>query len=55
MSSQSPFTDSTVVVSGGGRGIGLAIAAGAANRGANVVPGTAHTAVAHVEAAGDKS
>ena len=55
-----------MVVSGGSRGIGLAIALGAARRGANVVllaktaephpklPGTVHTAVAEVEAAGGK-
>ena len=58
------FADRTLVISGGSRGIGLAIALGAANRGANVVllaktaephpklPGTVHTAVAEVEAAG---
>src|SRR4030088_1486218 len=57
------FTDRTLVVSGGSRGIGLAIALGAAKHGANVVllaktaephpklPGTVHTAVADVEAA----
>jgi len=62
----STFTDRTLVVSGGSRGIGLAIALGAATRGANVVllaktaephpklPGTVHTAVADVEAAGGK-
>jgi citronellol/citronellal dehydrogenase len=62
----SPFTDRTLVVSGGSRGIGLAIALGAAKQGANVVllaktsephpklPGTVHTAVADVEAAGGK-
>ena len=66
MSSQSTFTDRTLVVSGGSRGIGLAIALGAAKHGANVVllaktaephpklPGTVHTAVADVEAAGGK-
>ena len=55
-----------MVVSGGSRGIGLAIALGAAKHGANVVllaktaephpklPGTVHTAVAAVEAAGGK-
>jgi len=60
------FTDRTMVVSGGSRGIGLAIALGAAKHGANVVllaktaephpklPGTVHTAVAAVEAAGGK-
>jgi citronellol/citronellal dehydrogenase len=62
----STFTDRTLVVSGGSRGIGLAIALAAAKRGANVVllaktaephpklPGTVHTAVADVEAAGGK-
>ncbi len=66
MSSQSSFTDRTLVVSGGSRGIGLAIALGAAKHGANVVllaktaephpklPGTVYTAVADVEAAGGK-
>ena len=50
------FADRTMVVSGGSRGIGLAIALGAARHGANVVllaktaephpklPGTVHTA-----------
>ncbi|MGB5794590.1 MAG: SDR family NAD(P)-dependent oxidoreductase, partial [Mycolicibacter algericus] len=53
-----------MVVSGGSRGIGLAIGLGAARLGANVVllaktaephprlPGTVHTAAAEVEAAG---
>jgi citronellol/citronellal dehydrogenase len=66
MTRQASFTDRTLVVSGGSRGIGLAIALGAAKRGANVVllaktsephpklPGTVHTAVADVEAAGGK-
>ena len=66
MTSPSPFTDRTLVVSGGSRGIGLAIALGAAQLGANCVllaktskphpklPGTVHTAVADVEAAGGK-
>ncbi len=54
----------TVVMSGGSRGIGLAIGVAAARQGANVVilaktdvpdprlPGTVHTAVAEIEAAG---
>src|SRR6185437_6441912 len=62
----STFADRTLVVSGGSRGIGLAIAIGAARLGANVVllaktaephpklPGTVHTAVAEIEAAGGK-
>ncbi|MGV0718707.1 NAD(P)-dependent oxidoreductase [Mycolicibacterium sp. XJ662] len=62
----STLTDRTLVISGGSRGIGLAIALAAARRGANVVllaktaephpklPGTVHTAVADVEAAGGK-
>jgi citronellol/citronellal dehydrogenase len=62
----SPLTGRTMLVSGGSRGIGLAIALGAARHGANVVllaktaephprlPGTVHTAVAEVEAAGGK-
>src|ERR671920_2328748 len=62
----STLADRTVVVSGGSRGIGLAIALGAARQGANVVllaktaephpklPGTVYTAVADVEAAGGK-
>jgi NAD(P)-dependent dehydrogenase (short-subunit alcohol dehydrogenase family) len=62
----STFTDRTLVVSGGSRGIGLAIALGAAKQGANVVllaktaephpklPGTVYTAVADLEAAGGK-
>ncbi|GAB5896835.1 SDR family oxidoreductase [Mycolicibacterium mageritense] len=66
-SQQESFSDRTLVVSGGSRGIGLAIALGAARRGANVVllaktaephpklPGTVHTAVADVEAAGGKA
>lgn len=61
-----PLRDRTVVMSGGSRGIGLAIALAAARHGANVVmlaktsephpalPGTVHTAVAEVEAAGGK-
>jgi NAD(P)-dependent dehydrogenase (short-subunit alcohol dehydrogenase family) len=65
-SEQHSLADRTLVVSGGSRGIGLAIALGAAKLGANVVllaktsephpklPGTVHTAVADVEAAGGK-
>jgi NAD(P)-dependent dehydrogenase (short-subunit alcohol dehydrogenase family) len=67
MPSERTLTDRTLVVSGGSRGIGLAIAIGAARQGANVVllaktgephpklPGTVHTAVADVEAAGGKA
>jgi NAD(P)-dependent dehydrogenase (short-subunit alcohol dehydrogenase family) len=56
-----------MVVSGGSRGIGLAIGLGAAKLGANVVllaktaephprlPGTVHTAAAEIEAAGGKA
>lgn len=59
--------DRTFVISGGSRGIGLAIALAAAERGANVVllaktdqphprlPGTVHTAAAEIEAAGGKA
>lgn len=66
-SEQRPLADRTLVVSGGSRGIGLAIALGAAEQGANVVllaktaephpklPGTVHTAVAEVEAVGAKA
>src|SRR5689334_9653047 len=60
------LADRTLVISGASRGIGLAIALGAARRGANIVllaktaephpklPGTVHTAVADIEAAGGK-
>jgi NAD(P)-dependent dehydrogenase (short-subunit alcohol dehydrogenase family) len=63
---QQPLADRTLVMSGGSRGIGLAIAVAAARLGANAVllaktsephpklPGTVHTAVADVEAAGGK-
>lgn len=61
------LADRTVVISGGSRGIGLAIGIAAARQGANVVllaktdtphprlPGTVHTAAADVEAAGGKA
>jgi NAD(P)-dependent dehydrogenase (short-subunit alcohol dehydrogenase family) len=61
------LADRTLVISGGSRGIGLAIGIAAAKRGANVVllaktdtphprlPGTVHTAAADVEAAGGKA
>ncbi|MEV4147680.1 NAD(P)-dependent oxidoreductase [Amycolatopsis sp. NPDC049691] len=61
-----PLAGRTIVMSGGSRGIGLAIATRAARDGANVVllaktdtpdprlPGTVHTAVAEIEAAGGK-
>lgn len=68
MSSQHhPLTDRTMVISGASRGIGLAIAIAAARQGANIVllaktaephpklPGTVHTAVADIEAAGGKA
>jgi NAD(P)-dependent dehydrogenase (short-subunit alcohol dehydrogenase family) len=57
----------TIVMSGGSRGIGLAIALAAAREGANAVllaktgephpklPGTVHTAVAEIEAAGGRA
>jgi citronellol/citronellal dehydrogenase len=57
----------TIVMSGGSRGIGLAILVAAARHGANAVllaktsephprlPGTVHTAVAEIEAAGGKA
>jgi NAD(P)-dependent dehydrogenase (short-subunit alcohol dehydrogenase family) len=61
------LADRTIIISGGSRGIGLAIGIGAAKQGANVVllaktdtphprlPGTVHTAAADVEAAGGKA
>nr|WP_183519367.1 NAD(P)-dependent oxidoreductase [Mycolicibacterium sp. BK634] len=67
MAEKHSLTDRTLVVSGGSRGIGLAIALGAARHGANVVllaktaephpklPGTVYTAAAEIEAAGGKA
>ncbi|WP_396931564.1 SDR family oxidoreductase [Mycolicibacterium sp.] len=67
MADKHSLTDRTLVVSGGSRGIGLAIALGAARHGANVVllaktaephpklPGTVYTAAAEIEAAGGKA
>lgn len=61
------FADRTVVMSGGSRGIGLAIACALARCGANIVllaktdvpdprlPGTVHTAVAEIESVGGKA
>ena len=61
-----PLAGRTILMSGGSRGIGLAIAIRAARDGANVVllaktdtpdprlPGTVHTAVADIEGAGGK-
>lgn len=61
-----PIAGRTILMSGGSRGIGLAIAKAAARRGANVVllaktdtpdprlPGTVHTAVAEIEQAGGR-
>jgi NAD(P)-dependent dehydrogenase (short-subunit alcohol dehydrogenase family) len=67
MAADRSFAGRTMVVSGGSRGIGLAIALGAASHGANVVllaktaephpklPGTVYTAAAEIEAAGGKA
>ncbi len=66
-SQQNALNDRTMIVSGGSRGIGLAIAIAAAKQGANVVvlaktaephprlQGTVHTAVADIEAVGGKA
>ena len=66
MSAQTTLAGKTILMSGGSRGIGLAIAVRAARDGANVaimaktdqphpkLPGTIHTAVAEIEAAGGK-
>ncbi|MFI7529312.1 SDR family oxidoreductase [Nocardia salmonicida] len=62
-----PLAGRTMIMSGGSRGIGLAIAVAAAREGANIVllaktdtpdprlPGTVHTAAAEIEAAGGKA
>ncbi len=67
MADDKSFAGRTMIVSGGSRGIGLAIGLGAARRGANVVllaktaephpklPGTVYTAAADVEAAGGQA
>jgi len=67
MAEKRSLADRTLVVSGGSRGIGLAIAVGAARHGANVVllaktaephpklPGTVYTAAAEIEAAGGRA
>ncbi|MBL1101502.1 SDR family oxidoreductase [Streptomyces coffeae] len=67
MSSQQPLAGRTVLMSGGSRGIGLAIAVRAARDGANIafisktdnpdprLPGTVHTAAAEIEAAGGQA
>ena len=64
MTSSSPLAGQTMIMSGGSRGIGLAIAVRAARDGANVallaktdqpdprLPGTIHTAAEEIEAAG---
>jgi citronellol/citronellal dehydrogenase len=64
---RSSLAGRTIVMSGGSRGIGLAILVAAARHGANAVllaktdtphprlPGTVHTAVAEIEAAGGKA
>jgi citronellol/citronellal dehydrogenase len=67
MAAKQSLTDRTLVVSGASRGIGLAIALGAARHGANVVllaktaephpklPGTVYTAARDIEAAGGRA
>ena len=62
-----PLAGRTLVMSGGSRGVGLAVATAAGSHGANVVllaktdvpdprlPGTVHTAVEQIEAAGGKA
>jgi citronellol/citronellal dehydrogenase len=67
MTTMSDLSGRTIVMSGGSRGIGLAIAVAAARHGANAVllaktsepnpklPGTVHTAVAEIEQAGGQA
>ncbi|WP_371878760.1 SDR family oxidoreductase [Conexibacter sp. DBS9H8] len=67
MTSDTPLRGRTILMSGGSRGIGLAIARRAAADGANVailaktdtphpkLPGTIHTAAAEIEAAGGRA
>jgi len=67
MTTEQTLAGRTMIMSGGSRGIGLAIGIAAARRGANVVllaktdvpdprlPGTIHTAAAEIEAAGGKA
>ncbi|MGW5318946.1 SDR family oxidoreductase [Nocardia thailandica] len=67
MTAPGPLAGRTMIMSGGSRGIGLAIAVAAARRGANVallaktdvpdprLPGTIHTAAAEIEAAGGQA
>ncbi|MEJ8280162.1 SDR family oxidoreductase [Pseudonocardia spirodelae] len=67
MTEQQDLKGRTIVMSGGSRGIGLAILLAAARRGADAVilaktdqpdprlPGTVHTAVAEIEAAGGRA
>ncbi|MFB7873634.1 SDR family oxidoreductase [Nocardia sp. NPDC056064] len=67
MTAPFPLAGRTMIMSGGSRGIGLAIAVAAARQGANIVllaktdapdprlPGTIHTAAAEIEAAGGQA
>ncbi|RBM11605.1 short chain dehydrogenase [Prauserella sp. PE36] len=67
MSEQYPLAGRTILMSGGSRGIGLAIAVRAAREGANIafiaktdepdprLPGTIHTAAADIETAGGEA
>jgi citronellol/citronellal dehydrogenase len=67
MDTTSPLSGRTLFITGGSRGIGLAIATRAARGGANVafmaktdephprLPGTVHTAAAAIEAAGGRA